>query len=105
MCCRSTASTGGGFTGANANWRTIPMRPRWTRSVTREYFAVMRIPVRRGRVFGVQDGPKDVRVAVIGESCARLQFPGEYPIGKQIQLGGRSESKAWITIVGVVGDV
>ena len=32
-------------------------------------------------------------------------FPGEDPIGKHIQLGGRDDKKEWMTIVGIVGDV
>ena len=44
-------------------------------------------------------------VAIISETCAREQFPNEDPIGKQIQFGGRDDSKPWKTIVGIVGDV
>jgi putative ABC transport system permease protein len=44
-------------------------------------------------------------VAIISESCARSQFPGEDPIGKHIQLGRRHDDKPWLAIVGVVGDV
>jgi putative ABC transport system permease protein len=74
-------------------------------SVSPEYFRVLRIPLLRGRVFTAQDVKGTLPVAVISESCARTQFPGENPIGEHIQLGGRSETKPWLTIVGVVGDV
>jgi predicted permease len=74
-------------------------------SVTPGYFAVMKIPLKRGRVFGKQDGPSTPRVALLSEAGAREEFPNEDPIGKQIQLGGRDDAKPWITIVGVVGDV
>jgi putative ABC transport system permease protein len=70
-------------------------------SVTTDYFAVMRIPLRRGRLFTERDTASTPRVALINESCARAQFPRENPIGKHIQLG----RPPWMTIVGVVGDV
>ncbi|HLY17823.1 MAG TPA: ABC transporter permease [Bryobacteraceae bacterium] len=74
-------------------------------SVSPDYFRVMRIPLKRGRQFTDADGPAAPRVAIIGETCARQEFPNQDPIGKQIQLGGRDETKPWITIVGVAGDV
>jgi len=74
-------------------------------SVSPDYFRVMRIPLKRGRVFTARDTPTAPKVAAISESCARQQFPSQDPIGKQIQLGGRDDSQPWITIVGIVGDV
>jgi putative ABC transport system permease protein len=65
----------------------------------------MKIRVKRGRVFTEADTASAPRVALISESCARLQFPNQDPIGKHIQLGGRHEDKPWLTIVGIVGDV
>ena len=74
-------------------------------SVSPDYFRVLKIPVKRGRVFEARDVAGTPKVAVISESCARLQFPNQDPIGKHIQLGGRNDDKPWLTIVGVVGDV
>lgn len=74
-------------------------------SVSPDYFRVMRIPLKRGRVFTGQDVVAAPKVAIISETCAREQFPNRDPIGKQIQLGGRDDGKPWMTIVGVVGDV
>jgi putative ABC transport system permease protein len=76
-----------------------------TYSVSPDYFRVMKIPLKRGRAFTDQDGSKSPNVAVISENCARRMFPNQDPIGKEIQLGGRDDSKPWIRIVGVVGDV
>jgi putative ABC transport system permease protein len=76
-----------------------------TYSVSPDYFRVMKIPLQRGRIFTDQDGPNSPKVAVISENCARRMFPNRDPIGKEIQLGGRDDSKPWTTIVGVVGDV
>src|SRR6185369_12044898 len=74
-------------------------------SVSPDYFRVMRIPLKRGRLFTEQDGNGAPGVAIISESCARTQFPGRDPIGKQIQSGGRNDGKPWLTIVGIVGDI
>ncbi|HEV2687008.1 MAG TPA: ABC transporter permease [Bryobacteraceae bacterium] len=76
-----------------------------TYSVSTDYFRVMRIPLKRGRLFMDQDTPTAPKVALISESCARQEFPNEDPIGKQIQLGGRRDDQPWTTIVGIVGDV
>ena len=76
-----------------------------TYSVSPDYFRVMRIPLRRGRLFTAADGPTSLKVAIVSETCARQEFPGESAIGKQIQLGGRDDNQPWATIVGVVGDV
>jgi predicted permease len=74
-------------------------------SVSPDYFRVLRIPLKRGRVFTDADGPTSPKVAVISESCARQEFPNQDPIGKHIQLGGRHDDRPWMTIVGIVGDV
>jgi putative ABC transport system permease protein len=76
-----------------------------TYSVSPDYFHVMKIPLRRGRLFTEADGTAAPKVAIISETCSREQFPGGNAVGKQIQLGGRDEQKPWATIVGVVGDV
>ncbi len=76
-----------------------------TYSVSPDYFRVMKIPLKRGRMFTDQDGPNSPKVAVISENCARKMFPNQDPIGKEIQLGGRDDTKPWTTIVGVVGDI
>ena len=76
-----------------------------TYSVSPDYFHVMRIPLKRGRLFTAGDRRGAPLVALISESCARSVFPNEDPIGKHIQLGGRHDDKEWLTIVGIVGDV
>jgi putative ABC transport system permease protein len=76
-----------------------------TYSISPDYFRVMRIPLKRGRGFTAQDRKGAPRVAIVSESCARLQFPNQDPIGKHIQLGGRDDKREWLTIVGIVGDI
>ncbi|MDQ2970667.1 MAG: ABC transporter permease [Acidobacteriota bacterium] len=66
-----------------------------------DYLRVMGIPVRRGRGFTAEDRAGSRPVILINETFARLSFPGEDPIGKQIRTGDRPPK----TIVGVAGDV
>ncbi len=74
--------------------------------VSPDYFRVVRIPLRRGRLFTRQDNLESARVAVISETCARALFPHEDPIGQHVEVGALDEHQsAWATIVGIVGDV
>jgi predicted permease len=50
-------------------------------AVSPEYFATMRIPLRRGRAFLDSDGQNSQRVAVINEAMAEKYWHGENPIG------------------------
>ena len=81
----------------------VPSADRY--SVTPDFFRVMRIPLKRGRAFTAQDSVTAPKVAIISEACARDRFPNQDALGGQIQLGGRDDSKPWMTIVGIVGDV
>jgi hypothetical protein len=72
-------------------------------AVTPGYFDALRIPLRRGRLLELRDGPAVPRVVVINESFARRKFPVQDPIGKRLRFG--ADDSQWYTIVGVVGDV
>ena len=74
---------------------------------TPDYFSLMRIPLRRGRLFNNLDSPRTVFVALISESFARQQFANEDPVGKRIRFDARGGDgyAGWITVIGVVGDV
>lgn len=64
------------------------------------YFQTMRIPLLRGRTFGLQDVPQAPDVAVINLTMARRFWPKADPVGRGLFWGGRH-----LQIVGVVGDV
>ena len=72
-------------------------------SVTPDYFKVMRIPLRRGRLLTDADRAGVDRVMVIGERTAERIWPGADPIGQRVKIGGLEAP--WYTIVGIVGDV
>ena len=69
------------------------------------YFAAMRIPLRRGRLFEPSDTVDGPHVAVVSESLARQIAASGDPLGRQIQFGGLDGSRRPLTIVGIVGDV
>jgi putative ABC transport system permease protein len=72
-----------------------------------EYLRVMRIRLMRGRFFDENDRLGSAPVAVVSESCARLNFPGGDPVGRRIRMGDRDGdgSRDWMTVVGIAGDV
>jgi predicted permease len=73
------------------------------------FFRTFRIPLRRGRLFQAQDAAGAPHVALINEVLADQRWPGENPVGQRIRdLANDSfqyGEDAWITIVGVVGNV
>lgn len=70
-----------------------------------DFFGAMQMPIRRGRGFTREDGPGVPAVAVINETMAARVFAGEDPIGRRIRTGPNPARNAWMTVVGVVGDV
>jgi putative ABC transport system permease protein len=74
-------------------------------SISPNYFGVMNIALRQGRLLNNSDGPDAPPVAVISESLARRYFPGINPLGQHIRVGGKDPDRPWMTIVGVVNDV
>jgi putative ABC transport system permease protein len=76
----------------------------YARSVMGDYFGVVGIPLRAGRVLAESDREDAPYVGVVNESMARLYFPGSNPVGRRIRWAVERKPE-WITIVGVVGDV
>ncbi len=74
--------------------------------VTPDYFAVLQIPLRRGRTFTEHDPEGTQRVAVIDENLTRLLWPsypaGPNPLGQRMLIGGVNKEPA--EIVGIVGN-
>lgn len=74
------------------------------RRTLHDYFAVMRIPVRRGQLFSDDDPAGAAVAAVINETLAAQLFANEDPIGRRLALGSDPASP-WLTVVAVVADV
>lgn len=95
-----------------------------SRSITKNYFQTLGIPLLRGRIFdglepepkyppGVTFSPENLSVifkdvsfqAVISRSMAEQFWPGEDPIGKRFRLGYPEMKLPWTEVIGIVGDV
>jgi putative ABC transport system permease protein len=79
-----------------------PPRAAWF-PVSAGYFHTLRIPIVRGREFGIQDTAASLPAVLINEAMARRFWSGEDPIGKRLRIDIANEPSR--EIVGVVGDV
>jgi predicted permease len=77
------------------------------RIVGGDYFRVMEIPLREGRLFSPEDIRTAPRVGIIDERMAKTLWPNGDAIGKRVRTGGidASNTAPWITIVGIVGSI
>jgi len=84
----------------HCHWSTCPTG---VHPVSDNLFAVLGIPLRRGRVFAATDrgGPP---VAIVNEQAQHAWFHDADPIGRRIQIRGSDSVEAWRTIVGVVAN-
>jgi putative ABC transport system permease protein len=75
------------------------------RVVNPDYFRAMGIPLHRGRVFDTRDTAESTPVFLVNRRLAEQFWPGEDPTGKRLKIGPADSPNAWVTIIGVVGDV
>ena len=73
-------------------------------SVTPDYFSVMGIARREGRVFAETDTAKSPPVAVVSEALARRLWPGANAVGQTIKFSNPGDMVP-AQIVGVVADI
>ncbi|CAN5834523.1 ABC transporter permease [soil metagenome] len=73
-------------------------------SVTPEYFRLMEIPLKSGRLLSEQDTTSSEPVMVVSEEAARSIWGNDDPLGSVVRVGDHA-SGPWRTVVGVVGDV
>ena len=71
-------------------------------AVSPQYFDVMNIPLRVGRLINAADHGAAPRVVLLNEAAAGQLFPGGNAIGRQLRVGGNSGP--FYTVVGVVGN-
>ena len=69
-------------------------------NVSRDYLAVMQIPVLRGRAFTPADTDTSLPVVVLSEAAARRDFPMSDPVGRTLKFRDRD----W-HVIGVAADV
>jgi putative ABC transport system permease protein len=76
-------------------------------AVSASYFETLKMPILRGRTFGLEDSLTAPRVVLINESMAKRAFGDADPLNRRIQssFDGTTWTSPWRTIVGVVKDV
>jgi predicted permease len=83
--------------------------------ISAHYFATMRIPLVRGRVWSDSESAGTPHVAVVNQMMARELWPDESPIGRRVRMPeyitsptyfrlAAPGSDGWFEIIGVVGD-
>jgi len=76
--------------------------------VSPNYFPILEVHPRRGRLFSESDGAAAVPVAIVNETFARICWRGEDPLGKRLRLAPRASGSApqpLLTVVGVIPDI
>jgi putative ABC transport system permease protein len=101
------AGEGGGdpldVRGREGGWDKVGPVVR-NRRVSPDYFTAMGIPLRAGRLLDATDASGTTNAVVIDEQTAKLYFPNEDPIGRQLRYVGDNTTNDWLTVVGVVGN-
>jgi putative ABC transport system permease protein len=72
------------------------------RNISPTYFRAMNARLLAGRTFSPQDSVGTPPVIIIDETLARLAWPGENAVGKQLQLQPTGTPNAFAEVVGVV---
>jgi putative ABC transport system permease protein len=72
------------------------------RNVSPEYFEAMDAALLAGRTFTYQDSIGGPPVIIVDETLAKLAWPGENAVGKQLQLQPTGTPDAFAEVVGVV---
>jgi predicted permease len=75
-----------------------------TSGVTAGWFHVLEVPILSGRVYTRAESARGAAVAVVNQAFARRFFPDVSAVGRRLRLLD-PEATAWITIVGVSGDL
>lgn len=70
-----------------------------------DYFRVMQVRARRGRVFAESDGIGSAPAIIVNETFAAKAWPDEDPVGKRLRLIRGATPQALLTVVGLVPDI
>jgi putative ABC transport system permease protein len=74
-------------------------------TVSPDYFALLKIPLLRGRNFDARDKLEAPRVCIVSEAVAARLWPAGDAIGKRVALGNPTLDEDWMQVIGVVRDV
>ncbi len=76
------------------------------RVATFDYFKVLRVLLRSGRLFDQRDNADAPKVTIVNQTFAKKWFPNQEAVGKRITFSDtRKPDPEWISIIGVVGDM
>ncbi|MBA3385828.1 MAG: ABC transporter permease, partial [Chthoniobacterales bacterium] len=76
------------------------------RSITPEYFSVLKVPLLQGRFLNEADQFGGPGVVIVNQAFAKKWWPNQDAVGKRIAFGDpRQPDVKWLTVVGVVGDM
>lgn len=75
------------------------------RIISHDYMHALGMKLIEGRLFDEHDGAGTLPVGVINQAMARKCWPGENPVGRRFKRLASQQTTAWITVVGIVGDV
>jgi putative ABC transport system permease protein len=70
-----------------------------------DYFKVMDVRPLEGRTFTDMDGVSGSPVAIVNQSFAAKNWPGQDPLGKRLRMYTASQPEAWLTVVGMVPNI
>jgi putative ABC transport system permease protein len=73
--------------------------------VSSNYFDMMQVQPRRGRLLQEADGGAGPPVVVVNESFAAKFWPREDPLGKHLRLVDEGAAGPWLTVVGITPDI
>ena len=73
-------------------------------TVSDNYFDLLGIRLRSGRLFDSTDNSTSLSVAIVDENAARHYWPGQEALGRRIKVNSTGD-EPWLTIVGVVSHV
>ena len=83
-------------TGANVCFHSV---------IYGNYLQTMSIPLLRGRYFNEHDTHDSTGVLIVSQSFAEKYWPRQDALGKRLKWGTQNSDSAWLTVVGVAGDV
>lgn len=81
------------------------IRAHYLSAVTSEYWALLNIPLLRGRLLEDADNHRPLRVCVVDQAVANFYWPGADPIGHRLAQDVKVDEKNATTVVGVVASV
>jgi putative ABC transport system permease protein len=73
-------------------------------AVDADYFRILGIPLRRGRLFASVDGPADPPKIIVNETAAHVLWPHQDALGRRLRSKDRGGVEELLEVIGVVGD-